>query len=220
MNCESARLLIDANDPALAEHLLTCPSCVIRAQARYYEAPPGLERKIRRSLRAGGSTMLPWSWIAIAASVLLAASLTVNVALLRPHEQLVAVNVLSAHLRSLEGTHLLDVPSSDQHTVKPWFNGKLDFSPAVKEVEGFPLLGGRLEYFEGRPAAALIYGRRKHIVNLFTWPSARTAEAMQTRNGYNMRSWWDDGMAFWAVSDLNEAELGQFISLYRRGRAQ
>ena len=220
MNCENARLLIDANDPALAEHLLTCPSCVIRAQARYYEAPPGLERKIRRSLRAGGSTMLPWSWIAIAASVLLAASLTVNVALLRPHEQLVAVNVLSAHLRSLEGTHLLDVPSSDQHTVKPWFNGKLDFSPAVKEVEGFPLLGGRLEYFEGRPAAALIYGRRKHIVNLFTWPSARTAEAMQTRNGYNMRSWWDDGMAFWAVSDLNEAELGQFISLYRRGRAQ
>ena len=125
--------------------------------------------------------------------------------------------MLSAHLRSLAGTHLLDVPSSDQHTVKPWFNGKLDFAPAVKDLEGFPLLGGRLEYFDGHPAAALVYGRRQHIINLFTWPSAAPiAETSETRNGYNLQSWSGNGMVFWAVSDLNQAELRQFVSLYQR----
>ncbi len=123
----------------------------------------------------------------------------------------------SAHIRSLAGTHLLDVPSSDQHTVKPWFNGKLDFAPVVKEPEGFPLLGGRLEYFDGRPAAALIYGRAKHTINLFTWPSAPTAvKSPQTLNGYHLTSWSGGDMMFWAVSDLNEADLRQFVSLYRQ----
>jgi len=131
-------------------------------------------------------------------------------------EQLLADNVLSAHVRSLTGTHLLDVPSSDHHTVKPWFNGKVDFSPGVKDLEGFPLLGGRLEYFEGHPAAALIYGRHNHIINLFTWPSAAiTGPSKQTRNGYHLQHWFGDGMTFWAVSDLNETELSQFVSLYR-----
>jgi len=143
-----------------------------------------------------------------------------NIALLKSRvdpQQLLAADVLSAHIRSLAGTHLLDVPSSDQHTVKPWFNGKLDFSPPVKEVSGFPLLGGRLEYFDGRAAAALIYGRRQHIINLFTWPSANPiAETAATRNGYHLQSWSTSGMTFWAVSDLNEAELRQFISLYRQ----
>jgi anti-sigma factor RsiW len=101
--------------------------------------------------------------------------------------------------------------------VKPWFNGKLDFAPAVKELTGFPLLGGRLEYFDGRPAAALIYGRNKHIINLFTWPSTKPAAAVtQTRNGFHLESWSSDGMTFWAVSDLNETEFRQFVSLYRQ----
>jgi anti-sigma factor RsiW len=220
MNCETARLMIETNDPALARHVLSCQSCIMRMHARYYEAPPTLEQKIRQGLRQEVGTPLPWRWLAIAAAVLLMASVTWNLVQLRSRvdpQQLLAANVLSAHVRSLAGTHLLDVPSSDQHTVKPWFNGKLDFAPAVKDVEGFPLLGGRLEYFDGRPAAALIYGRRNHIINVFTWPSTiSTAEAAQTRNGYHLESWSSNGMTFWAVSDLNEAELRQFISLYQR----
>lgn len=218
MNCETARVMMENNDPALADHLRSCPSCVVRTHARYYEAPAGLDEKIRGRLKEAAAP-LPWRWMAIAASVLLAASLAWNVSLLRSRvdpRQLLATDIVSAHVRSLTGTHLLDVPSSDHHTVKPWFNGKLDFSPAVKDVEGFPLLGGRLEYLDGHPAAALVYGRRNHIINLFTWPSAGTAAFTQTRNGYHLESWHSDGMTFWAVSDLNEEELRDFAALYQR----
>jgi len=220
MNCEIARRMTEANDPALAQHLRSCPSCIVGAHARYYEAPAALEQKIRASLRREAAPNMPWRWIAIAASILLAVSAVWDFTLLRSRvapRQLLAENVLSAHLRSLNGTHLLDVPSTDQHTVKPWFAGKLDFSPPVKEVDGFPLLGGRLEYFEGHSAAALVYGRRAHIVNLFVWPSiTSTPESSQTRNGYQMRTWSAGGMTFWAVSDLNPAELADFVSIYRR----
>jgi anti-sigma factor RsiW len=220
MSCETARQMMENNDPALAQHLLSCPSCIVRTHARYYEAPPGLERKIRQSLGREDSAPSSWRWMAIAASVLLVASVTWNIVLFRSrvdHQQLLAADVVSAHVRSLTGTHLLDVPSSDQHTVKPWFNGKLDFAPGVKDLQGFPLLGGRLEYFDGHPAAALIYGRRNHTINLFTWPSdASPADATQTRNGYHLESWSGNGMTFWAVSDLNETELRQFVTLYRQ----
>jgi anti-sigma factor RsiW len=219
MNCQTARQMMETNDPALEDHLRACPSCILRTQARYYEAPPGLEGRVRQSLRREIAPREPWRWMAIAASVLLAASLAWNVALVRSGvdaRQVLAASVLSAHIRSLAATHLLDVPSSDQHTVKPWFNGKLDFSPPVKFLAGFPLLGGRLDYFDGHPAAALIYGRNKHVINLFIWPSTPTAETEQTRNGYNMRTWSGSGMTFWAVSDLNATELRQFVSLYRQ----
>jgi anti-sigma factor RsiW len=221
MNCETARLMMENNDPGLDDHLLSCPSCIMRTHAQYYEAPPGLAEKIRGQLRKENPAPrpMPWRWMAIAASVLLVASVTWNVSMFRSRvdpQQALAGDVVSAHIRSLTGTHLLDVPSSDHHTVKPWFNGKLDFSPAVKDVEGFPLLGGRLEYLEGHPAAALIYGRRNHMINLFTWPSAAAAGVSETRNGYHIESWSSDGMTFWAVSDLNEGELRDFIALYRR----
>jgi anti-sigma factor RsiW len=221
MSCEIARRMRETNDPSLAEHLLSCPSCVIRAHARYYDAPAGLERKIRRSLRKEDLVTSPfeWRWLAMAASLLLVASVIWNIVLFRSRvdeRQILAANVLSAHVRSLEGTHLLDVPSSDQHNVKPWFNGKLDFAPDVKEVDGFPLLGGRMEYLDGHPAAALIYGRRDHRINVFTWPSAaQTSAVSETVNGYHLKSWHRNGMEFWAVSDLNDAELGQFVALYR-----
>jgi anti-sigma factor RsiW len=213
--------MMENNDPALAQHLLSCQSCIMRTHARYYEAPPDLEQKIRRSLQQEISTPVsPWRWMAIAASVLLVASVTWNIVQLRSrvdHQQLLAADVVSAHVRSLTGTHLLDVPSSDQHTVKPWFNGKLDFAPAVKDLPGFPMLGGRLEYFDGHPAAALIYGRRNHVINLITWPSDASApEVAQTRNGYHLETWSSGGMTFWAVSDLNETEFHQFVTLYRQ----
>lgn len=223
MNCETARLMMETNDPGLAQHQRSCPSCVVGMHARYYEAPPGLEQKIRQNLRREQTVVsMPrnsWRGLAIAASLLLAASVGWNVAMLRSRvdpRQVIASDVLSAHIRSLSGTHLLDVPSTDQHTVKPWFNGKIDFSPGVKEVAGFPLIGGRMEYLEGHPAAALIYGRRAHVINLFTWPTtAPSSEVNQTRNGYHMHSWWANGMSFWVVSDLGDTELAQFIALYR-----
>ena len=220
MNCEIARRLMEANDPALADHERSCPTCIVRTQGRYYEAPPALEQKIRQSLHRENVVQMPWRWLAVAASLLLALSASWNLVLLRSRvspQQALAENVLSAHLRSLNGTHLLDVPSTDQHTVKPWFAGKIDFSPPVKDVPGFPLLGGRLEYLDGHPAAALIYGRRAHVINLFVWPSAASApEPARSLNGYHLRSWTSDGMAFWAISDLNDSELAQFESLYRK----
>jgi anti-sigma factor RsiW len=220
MNCEIARRMMENRDPGLADHLRSCQSCIMRMHARYYEAPAGLEQKIRGQIRKESAAPLPWRWMAIAASVLLVASLTWNISMLRSRvdaQQALASDIVSAHIRSLTGTHLLDVPSSDHHTVKPWFNGKLDFSPGVKDVEGFPLLGGRLEYLEGHPAAALIYGRRNHMINVFTWPSAaRMAEVNETRNGYHLECWSSDGMAYWVVSDLNQGELRDFVRLYRQ----
>jgi anti-sigma factor RsiW len=219
MNCEIARHMMETNDPALAEHMASCQSCVIRNHARYYEAPPGLEQRIRSRLWREEAVSPWWRWVAIAACLLLAVSTTW---ILAPGRRLsfqyfITADVLSAHVRSLTGTHLLDVTSSDQHTVKPWFNGRVDFSPAVKDIDGFPLLGGRLEYFDVHPAAALVYGRRKHIINLFMWPSAKpSAQISETRNGYHLENWWSNGMTFWAVSDLNETELGEFVALYRR----
>ncbi len=219
MTCETARILMETNDPGLAEHMSSCPSCLVHAHARYYPAPPGLEEKIRRGLKPERAAVTPWRMLAIAASLLLVASGAMNLVLLRNREtprQVLTTDLLSAHIRSLNGTHLLDVPSTDQHTVKPWFNGKLDFSPQVKQFPEFPLLGGRLEYIEGHPAAALVYGRRAHVINLFTWPSAAGSESSETRNGYHIHSWFSGGMAYWAVSDLGEGELTQFISLYRQ----
>jgi anti-sigma factor RsiW len=218
MNCEIALRLMETDDAALAEHLLTCPSCAIGAHATYYEAPPSLEQKIRQSLRRETSRSTNWRWLAMAACLLLGVSLTGNLALLRSRVdlgQVLAEDVVSAHVRSLAGTHLIDVPSSDQHTVKPWFNGKLDFAPTVKEVQGFPLLGGRLEYLQGHPAAAMIYGRAQHVINLFTWPAAKAGAGEDTFHGYHLLSWWANGMTYWAVSDLNLEELRQFVEGYR-----
>jgi anti-sigma factor RsiW len=113
-----------------------------------------------------------------------------------------------------------DVPSSDQHTVKPWFNGKLDFSPPVENPadQGFPLIGGRLDYLRGRSVAALVYQRRKHYINLFIWPSndaGEIAEGSMMRQGYNLIHWENSGMEYWVISDLNESELLQFTEIIR-----
>jgi anti-sigma factor RsiW len=227
---------------SVAEHLATCQSCAeaysrfreqkadIRSAAPYYTAPAQLDRSIRDALRqAAASDAKPpassqsWRWLAIAATILLAVSVSWNLRQSAPRaveNDLVAQNILSDHIRSLIGTHLLDVPSTDQHTVKPWFNGKLDFSPEVKDFasEGFPLIGGRLDYLMDRPVAALVYGRRHHFINVFTWPadSAHMAESQYSRNGYNAIHWSHGSMTFWAVSDIAPTELVQFKSLYEK----
>ena len=227
---------------SIEDHLSGCRSCSeaftrfrvqkanIRSIAPYYTAPPQLQQAVRKALRqaaaddaqpAGGSP--PWRWMAIAATVLLAVSVSWN---MRPSSRPapeagpLAENIVSDHIRSLIGTHLLDVPSSDQHTVKPWFNGKLDFSPEVKDFasQGFPLIGGRLEYLMDRPVAALVYKRRQHIINVFTWPATSTGKTERSfaRNGYVAVHWNHGSMAFWAVSDISSIELTQFESLYEK----
>ena len=250
MNCASARDLIesyldDELDAGLRtevrNHLSTCSSCAeiharlrelqvnIRSQAPYYDPPADLRRRVQTALalvanREGkAAPSVPWRWIAIAAAALLAASLSLNVTLFRPRgdeRDIVAQNIVAIHIRSLIGTHLLDVPSSDQHTVKPWFNGKLDFSPDVKDFasEGFPLRGGRIEYVADRPAAALVYQRRLHVINVLVWPSVSSgnSEDELTRKGYNIIHWSKAGMTYWVVSDLGLNELRQFAERYKR----
>jgi anti-sigma factor RsiW len=228
-----------AQHSAFEQHLAACANCSdtytrlrqqkanIKTAAPYYTPPPNLQRSVRDALRRAGTekakpvSEVPWRWLALAASLLLVVSVSWNVAQLRPRSSGadVAENVLSDHIRSMIGTRLVDVPSSDQHTVKPWFAGKLDFSPDVKDLEaqGFPLVGGRIEYLAGRRVAALVYHRRQHVITLFIWPDASSSsvDAGISRNGYNLLHWTSGPMTYWAVSDVSASDLQNFRNLYR-----
>jgi anti-sigma factor RsiW len=151
---------------------------------------------------------------AVAALMLLPWAIVYRTAFRGDSETLTA-DATASHVRSMMGDHLLDVPSTDQHTVKPWFNGKLDFSPAVADLakSGFPLVGGRLDYLNNRPVAALVYRRNQHVINVYTWPSKigdREPSAAE-RNGYHVLTWMGGGMNWVAVSDVNAPELRQFV---------
>lgn len=200
----------------------------LRANSLYFQAPVALEERIRITLRgtreqnpktaAPKMTSSGWRISAIAAAlVLLAVISTLLVEILRRPSapEIIAQQVVSSHIRSLMANHLTDVFSTDQHTVKPWFNGKLDFAPVVKDLapEGFPLTGGRLDYLDGRPVAALVYKRRQHIVNLFIWPSSQSDAKPRSIaiRGYNVIHWTQSHMAYWAISDLNARELLDFV---------
>src|SRR5438874_6097729 len=214
----------------------------------YYKAPLGLRERIQSSLReevaerptrtfTRGAQLLvprkqlerrtvlfgtPWNWMGLAAAVLLAAVVALNLVprLQRPGaDQFLATQLIANHVRSLMANHLTDVASSDQHTVKPWLDTKVDFAPPVVDLssEGLPLVGGRLDYLDQRPVVALIYQRRKHFINLFVWPAgAGTERAMKTisRQGYQLLHWIDSEFNYWAVSDISEKELQEFEQLF------
>lgn len=232
---------LDANHAAEVEqHIAGCSNCsaawrhllslrgAVRESAPYYQAPPALAERIRSSLRSTGEPQPKifrpyWRWTALAACLLLAVSLGFNLFMLRTRPQApvpdrTVEQALSSHIRALLGNRLVDVPSSDRHTVKPWFNGRTDFSPAVKDLssQGFPLLGGRLDYVSNRTVATLVYQRRKHVIDMFIWPvDSRDTKYVpeQTVNGYNIVRWTKAGMAYCVVSDLNTDELHTFKQL-------
>jgi mycothiol system anti-sigma-R factor len=173
-----------------------------------------------RSILLGTS----WNWLALAAAIVLAAIIAWNVMpqlQRRGADQFLATQLIASHVRSLMANHLTDVASSDQHTVKPWLDAKLDFAPAVVDLssEGFPLIGGRLDYLDNRPVAALIYQKRKHFINLFVWPAgadtSKTPKAI-SRQGYQLLHWADSDFTFWAVSDVNEKDLQTFKELFEK----
>jgi anti-sigma factor RsiW len=224
----------------IEDHLRTCGACsrtyeaqlalrsALKSDDLYFRAPEHLERKVRVSAEpAERKIWLPrlrmpdWIGAAVAAAAVVALVVFVSPMLSRSSRtERIAQDVVSAHIRSLMPGHLTDVASSEHHTVKPWFAGKLDFSPPLTDLsaEGFPLVGGRLDYAAGRQVAALVYRRGGHFINLFVWPSTSTqefAEAAETRQGYSLLYWTRGQINFWAISDLNVAELRQFAFLVR-----
>ena len=229
---------------AIDQHLESCGKCkeiyaqqsmlrsAIRQHGEYHTAPAALAERIRAQI---GKMEKPapakvstrrWAWpefgrwFQVGAAVAATAVVTWTAALQFSGPDLVAEQVISGHARSVLTNHLTDVATSDRHTVKPWLSSKLDFSPRVTDLTtaGFPLEGGRLDYLDGRPVAALVYHRRQHVINLFVWPDTKTEHALPTKtlskNGYHLVHWGDAGMTYWAISDLDSAELKDFAEQY------
>ncbi|HXZ89114.1 MAG TPA: anti-sigma factor [Candidatus Binataceae bacterium] len=224
----------------IERHVRGCAACAravgniralsgeLSAGAAYYSAPPALAARVRAAIRneqrAQGRALLPlvrfnFRWVAGAAALLMAAIVGSAVLVPRPSpDDAIARAVVADHVRSLMENHLTDVLSSDQHTVKPWFDGRVDFAPPVEDfaARGFPLVGGRLDYLSDRAVAAVIYRRRKHVINLFVWPTPGARDTAMTtgvRQGYNLVHWTRAGLTYWVVSNLNGAELREFSEM-------
>ncbi|GEP00391.1 anti-sigma factor family protein [Methylobacterium haplocladii] len=223
-------------------HIARCPACTGELEQLHalraalagggvaWRAPDDLRARIVASLAQEEARTAPakpaprhgWlsrlreavqGWAMVPSGLALAASLALAVVITRPVEgDDIAKQLVAGHVRSLLASHLTDVQTSDQHTVKPWFLGKIDFAPPVVDLaeQSFPLVGGRLDYIDNRVVAALIYKRHNHVINLFLWPSGSHVPKPGAIEGYNILGWQQAGLTFWAVSDLNAVELKEF----------
>lgn len=222
-------------------HLVSCPECVAALEAQetlrssiqraglYERAPGSLRQKVSTEFGGAGTAVAPvtpiktsprvsaWRWLAVAAAFVMAAALGWRMLPGGRGENAYTSEIVDAHLRSLQPGHLMDVVSTDQHTVKPWFDGKLDFAPPVIDLasEGFPLQGGRLDVIRGRSVAVLVYGRRKHVIDVFIWPTAErdSLPASGSKLGYQWLDWRKEGMELYAVSDVNPSDLAELQQL-------
>jgi anti-sigma factor RsiW len=243
MTCDEAEILLhalidgelDAGHAREVEaHLASCAKCAaaardyreigkaVAAGSLRYTAPPELRRRIEAALpqtQAPTRRALLKGFAMGSAVSAIAATGLFAIVLRGDDEQRLQGEFVSAHLRSLQANHLTDVVSTDQHTVKPWFNGRLDVSPPVVDLasQGFPLIGGRLDYIDGRPVGAVVYRRRQHVINLFVAQGASgesRAAKMETVQGFNIRRWSERGLDYWAVSDLAKDELTNFAEKF------
>jgi anti-sigma factor RsiW len=253
MNCKETQEVIHGyldgeldvvHNLAVEQHLQECAVCartlrgvqslrkVMSGGSLYFEAPKGLEKRLRSAVRQASNAESPrwswrwdWRWMRVLAPLSAAAVVVLIAMPLVTHtwsEDRLSQEIVSSHVRSLMASHLTDVASTDKHTVKQWFNGKVPFSPPVTDLadQAFPLIGGRLDYVENHPVSALVYQHRKHFINLFIWPSTTssgTAVELRTQQGYNALHWRQGGMEFWAVSDMNQGDLKDFAQLLRNG---
>jgi anti-sigma factor RsiW len=254
MRCDDCRALLDGyidgelmDDEArqVRDHLDSCGACAaelhmlteVSSRMRGLDrptAPDLLKARIREAIAQPDVAMpIPSrphrsTWRLVAAGLLIGLAGAGGGAYLASHGSVaprVQDEVLSSHLRSLMPGHLTDVASTDQHNVKPWFNGRAAFSPAVPRLDsaGFPLVGGRLDYVGHRQAAAVVYARRQHRINVFSWPEPTqppSPPALSTERGYHLLRWSEGGVEYWATSDLNVGELRAFVDLFRQEAAK
>jgi anti-sigma factor RsiW len=245
MTCDEAKVLLHAlidgeldagHAREIEAHTAGCAHCAARLVAYRelrqglkghklrYAAPVALRNRIDRAVpapRVGTSRRSLLKGFALGSVMSAAAAVGVAVMIVGEDRSGRILNeAVSAHLRSLQGEHLVDVLSSDRHTVKPWFNGRIDLAPPVIDLtaQGFTLIGGRLDYIDGRPVAAIVYRRRVHVINLFV-SEASGAESALTRSatvqGFNTLRWTDHGLRFIAISDINADELREFDEKFR-----
>jgi anti-sigma factor RsiW len=243
MTCRDVAGLIDAYmdgelDAAAAErvsaHVETCASCRQQLDEReglstllrglpYYGAPARVQTAVSRASTSLYRRRRVQSWMAAAATVVLAAGAFEAVQVRRADRATSAMAdaVIARHVEALAAPRLIDVPSSDQHTVKPWFQGKVDFSPPVPDLaaRGFALVGGRVDRIDGQPMAALVYTRRLHVINVFVSPAHSTVRATDARtvHGFHEYHWTTHDLSVWAVSDVNEDDLKTFADLFAGG---